>query len=130
MYALTKAHRTNGNCARFWEEPQRDYRHASLVGGAARARAAVAPGLAPEPGRAMSITFALFWMTLGAFVVEVVLGKVGILTGGAVHPLLGEVPHFLLLAVASALLTAECLRRETQRARGQGGGDQAAGNGS
>lgn len=77
----------------------------------------------------MSITFALFWITLGAFVVEIVLGKVDILTGGAVHPLLGEVPHFLLLALASALLTAECLRREARRNGRRAGGDQAA-NGS
>ena len=62
----------------------------------------------------MSITFTLFWIALGGFVVDIVLGKLAVLSGGAVHPLLGEVPHFLLLAVASALLTAECLRREAR----------------
>ncbi|HVZ51996.1 MAG TPA: hypothetical protein VG986_08525 [Pseudolabrys sp.] len=71
----------------------------------------------------MSITFALFWISFGAFIVEILLGKLAILTGGAVHPLAGDVPHFLLLAFASALLTAECLRREAERARRQAGGD-------
>lgn len=69
----------------------------------------------------MSITFALFWITLGAFVVDILLGKIGILSDGAVHPLLGEVAHFLLLAFAAAFLTAECLRRDGARA----GGEQA-----
>jgi hypothetical protein len=116
--------------ARVGEEPQRDHRHGSSVGGAARARAFVAPGSAPERAPAMSITFAAFWIAFGAFVVEILLGKLAILTGGAVHPLAGDVPHFLLLATASALLTAECLRREAKRARERRGGEQAAGNGS
>ena len=64
----------------------------------------------------MSITFVLFWITLGAFVVDILLGKIGILSGGAVHPLVGDVAHFLLLAFAAAFLTAECLRREGARA--------------
>jgi hypothetical protein len=63
----------------------------------------------------MSITFLLFWICGGAFVIDVVLGKIAILTGGAVHPFVGDVPHFLLLALTAALLTAECLRREARR---------------
>ena len=31
------------------------------------------------------------------------------------QPLAGDVPHFLLLALAAAFLTAECLRREMLR---------------
>jgi hypothetical protein len=71
---------------------------------------------AGEKGAAiMSVVFILFWITCGLFAVDVLLGKIGILTGGAVHQFLGDVPHFLLLAVAAALLTAESLRRETAR---------------
>ena len=63
----------------------------------------------------MSITLVLFWIACGVFAVDVMLGKIGILTGGAVHQLLGDKAHFLLLALAAALLTAECLRREVRR---------------
>lgn len=63
----------------------------------------------------MSVVFLMFWVSLGAFVVDILLGKIGILTGGAVRPFLGEVHLFLLLAFAAACLTAECLRRETRR---------------
>jgi len=63
----------------------------------------------------MSAVFLLFWVSLGAFVVDILLGKIGILTGGAVHQFLGDVPQFLLLAFAAACLTAECLRREMRR---------------
>jgi hypothetical protein len=63
----------------------------------------------------MSVAFGMFWICLGAFVIEIVLGKIAILSGDAVHPLLGDVPHFLLLALTAVFLTAECLRREARR---------------
>ncbi len=63
----------------------------------------------------MSITFLLFWICCGAFVIDVVLGKIAVLTGGDVHPFVGDVPHFLLLALTAALLIAECLSREARR---------------
>jgi hypothetical protein len=63
----------------------------------------------------MSITFILFWLCLGGFAIEILLGKFGVLFDGAVHPLLSDVSDFLLLALAAALLTAECLQRETRR---------------
>lgn len=63
----------------------------------------------------MSIVMALFWIAFGLFSADVLLGKIGIMTGGAVHQLFGDVPHFLLLALAAAFLTAECLRREARR---------------
>jgi hypothetical protein len=65
--------------------------------------------------RTMSIVFLLFWICGGAFFIDMVLGKIAILTNDAVRPLAGDVPHFLLLALAAAFLTAECLRRETRR---------------
>ena len=60
----------------------------------------------------MSIAFLLFWICGAAFVFDMVLGKIAILTDGAVEPFVGDLPHFLLLALAAAFLTAECLRRE------------------
>ncbi|CAM5313633.1 hypothetical protein AFEL58S_00666 [Afipia felis] len=63
----------------------------------------------------MSVVLILFWITCGLFAGDILLGKIGISTGGAVHQFLGDVPHFLLLAVAAALLTAESLRREAAR---------------
>lgn len=65
--------------------------------------------------RVMSIVFLLFWIACGLFVVDTVLGKIAILTGGAVHQFVGDVPHFLMLALAAVFLTAECLRREARR---------------
>jgi hypothetical protein len=63
----------------------------------------------------MSVVFILFWITFGAFVADVLLGKFGVISGGDVNQLLGYVSHFLLLALAAALFIAECLRRETVR---------------
>lgn len=63
----------------------------------------------------MSVVFILFWICGGAFFIDMVIGKIAILTNDAVQPLAGDVPHFLLLALAAAFLTAECLRRETLR---------------
>jgi hypothetical protein len=63
----------------------------------------------------MSIVFALFWITCAAFVGDVLLGKIGIITGGAVHQFFGDLSHFILLAFTAAFLTAECLRREARR---------------
>ncbi len=63
----------------------------------------------------MSITFILFWLCLGGFATEILLGKFAVLFDAAMHPLLGDVSDFLLLALAAALLTAECLQRETRR---------------
>ncbi len=63
----------------------------------------------------MSVVFALFWMTSAAFVGDVLLGKIGVITGGAVHQFLGDLSHFILLAFTAAFLTAECLRREARR---------------
>jgi hypothetical protein len=65
--------------------------------------------------RAMSVTFLLFWISFGLFAIDMVLGKIAILTNDAIHQFLGDVPHFLLLALSAALLTAECLRREARR---------------
>ena len=74
----------------------------------------------------MSVPLVLFWITCGVFAGDIVLGKLGVSTGGQVHQYLGDVSHFLLLALASAFLTAECLRRETRRKRGPGGGTAPA----
>ncbi len=63
----------------------------------------------------MSVILLLFWITFGTFAVDVVLGKVGVMTGGAVQQNLSDVTHFLLLALSAVFLTAECLRREAQR---------------
>ena len=63
----------------------------------------------------MSATLVLFWITFATFAIDVLLGKIGILTGGTVHEFLGDIPHFLLLALAASLLTAECLQREARR---------------
>ncbi len=63
----------------------------------------------------MSVVFILFWITFGAFVADVLLGKFGVISGGEVNQYLGYVSHFLLLALAAALFTAECLRREALR---------------
>jgi hypothetical protein len=63
----------------------------------------------------MSAVFILFWITFGAFVADVLLGKFGVISGGETDQLLGYVSHFLLLALAAALFTAECLRRESAR---------------
>ncbi len=63
----------------------------------------------------MSVFFILFWITSGIFAGDVLLGKIGVISDGAVRQFFGDVPHFLLLAVAAALLTAECLRREALR---------------
>jgi hypothetical protein len=80
----------------------------------------------------MSVTFLLFWICCGLFLVDMVLGKIAILTGDAVHQFLGDVPHFLLLALSAAFLTAECLRRETRRnsarADANAGGSHAPSN--
>lgn len=73
----------------------------------------------------MTVTFLLFWITFAVFAADVLLGKIGILTGGAVHAFLGEIPHFLLLTLAAALLTAECLRREERRNGAQRDADPA-----
>jgi hypothetical protein len=71
---------------------------------------------------AMSVTFMLFWLCLGGFMTEILLGKFAVLFNGAVRPLLGDVSDFLLLALAAALLTAECLQRETRRKATRAGG--------
>ncbi len=73
----------------------------------------------------MTVTFLLFWTCCGVFLVDMVLGKISILTNGAVHEFAGDVPHFLLLALSAVFLTAECLRRESRRnrARAQAGPD-------
>jgi hypothetical protein len=63
----------------------------------------------------MSITFILFCVCLGGFAIEILLGKFAVLFNGAVHPVLSDVSDFLLLALAAALLTAECLQREARR---------------
>jgi hypothetical protein len=63
----------------------------------------------------MSVVFALFWITSAVFVGDVLLGKISVLTGGAVHQVLGELAHFFLLALTAVFLTAECLRREARR---------------
>ena len=63
----------------------------------------------------MSVVFALFWITSAAFVGDILLGKIGVITGGAVHQFLGELSHFILLAFTAVFLTAECLRREARR---------------
>ncbi len=63
----------------------------------------------------MSISLILFWIAAVVFAADVMLGKIGILTGGAVHPFLGELEHFAILALAAVLLTIESLRRETRR---------------
>lgn len=70
---------------------------------------------AAKGAAAMSVILILFWITCGLFAGDILLGKIGVLTGGATHQFLGDVPHFLLLAVAAALLTAESLRREAAR---------------
>jgi hypothetical protein len=63
----------------------------------------------------MSIVLVLFWIVFGLFVGDVLLGKIGVITGGAVHQFFGDVSSFLLLAFSAVLLTAECLRREARR---------------
>ena len=63
----------------------------------------------------MSIAFVLFWICCGLFLVDMLLGKIGILSDDAVSNVVGDVPHFLLLALSAAFLTAECLRREARR---------------
>jgi hypothetical protein len=63
----------------------------------------------------MSIILIIFWITCGLFAGDILLGKIGVMTGGAVHQFFGDVTHFLLLAAAAALLTAESLRREAAR---------------
>jgi hypothetical protein len=63
----------------------------------------------------MSVTFVLFWISCGLFLVDMLLGKIGILSNDAVSNVVGDVPHFLLLALAAAFLTAECLQREARR---------------
>jgi len=74
----------------------------------------------------MSVVFLLFWITCGAFAADVLLGKIGVITGGAVHAFFGDVSHFLLLGLAAALLTAECLRREARRNGARRSAAQAA----
>ena len=74
----------------------------------------------------MSVVFLLFWITCGVFAADVLLGKIGILTGGAVHSFSGDVSHFLLLALAAALPTAECLRWEARRNGARRSAAQAA----
>lgn len=80
----------------------------------------------------MSLTLVLFWVTFGLFAADVLIGKLGVITGGAVHQMLRDVPHFLLLALSAAFLTAEALRREARRNRERpqaeppSGGDQKA----
>lgn len=66
----------------------------------------------------MSVLFALFWISFGLFVGDLMLGKIGVMTG-EVRPVLGDVGHFLLLALAAAFLTAECLRREAALKKAQ-----------
>jgi hypothetical protein len=63
----------------------------------------------------MSIILILFWITCALFAGDILLGKIGVMTGGAVRQFFGDVTHFLLLATAAALLTAESLRREAVR---------------
>lgn len=63
----------------------------------------------------MNIVLTLFWIAFAVFAGDVLLGKIDILTGGAVHAFLGDRAHFALLALAAALLTAESLRRESRR---------------
>jgi len=63
----------------------------------------------------MSVTLILFWITFGLFAADVALGKLGVMTGGAVGEFLTDVPHFLLLALSAAFLTAAALQREARR---------------
>ncbi|MBZ8134057.1 hypothetical protein [Afifella sp. IM 167] len=63
----------------------------------------------------MSITLILFWITFGLFAADVVLGKLGVMTGGEVGEFLPDVPHFLLLALSAVFLTAAGLQREARR---------------
>lgn len=65
----------------------------------------------------MTLSFLLFWICCGLFLADMVIGKIGVLTNGAVHEFLGNVPHFLLLALSAVFLTIECLRREALRNR-------------
>jgi len=71
----------------------------------------------------MSIAFVLFWICCGLFLVDMLLGKIGILSDDAVSNVVGDVPHFLLLALSAAFLTAECLRREARRKAARAGAD-------
>lgn len=63
----------------------------------------------------MSIVLILFWVMCTLLTGDILLGKIGVMTGGTVRQLFGDVTHFLLLAAAAALLTAEALRRESAR---------------
>jgi len=72
----------------------------------------------------MSIAFVLFWVCCGLFLVDMLLGKIGILSDDAVSNVVGDVPHFLLLALSAVFLTAECLRREARR-KAAGAGAEA-----
>ena len=74
----------------------------------------------------MSVVFSLFWIVFGVFVADILLGKIGVITGGVVRQNLSDVTHFLLLALAAALLTAECLRREARRNDARRSAAQAA----
>jgi hypothetical protein len=62
----------------------------------------------------VSVLFVLFWITFGLFAADLALGKIGLTVGG-VGPVLSDVGDFLMLALAAAFLTAECLRREAAR---------------
>ncbi len=70
------------------------------------------PSLQDAPG--MSVLFVLFWIAFGIFAADLALGKIGLTVVG-VGPFLSDVGDFLMLALAAALLTAECLRREAAR---------------
>ena len=69
-------------------------------------------------GLGVSVLFALFWISFGLFVGDLMLGKIGVMTGDT-RPVLGDVGHFLLLALTAVFLTAECLRREAASRRAQ-----------
>lgn len=79
------------------------------------------PCFREAPG--VSILFVLFWVTFGLFAGDLALGKIGLTIAG-VGPVLSDVGDFLMLALAAAFLTAECLRREAARDARKIAGDE------
>lgn len=71
----------------------------------------------------MSILFGLFWITFGLFAADLALGKIGLTVSG-IGPFMSDVGDFLMLALAAAFLTAECLRREAARDATREAGDE------